>query len=461
MLLLSPRCFLVNFIPHGHCYLWKPGLVSLHIVSDLLITFAYYSIPILLLYFVRKRQDLPFNWMFVLFGAFIVACGTTHMIEIWTLWHPHYWLSGILKLVTAVISVSAAVQLVPLIPKALVLPSPAQLQAANKALETEIAERKLVEVALLQSEALLKEQATKLEQTLYKLQLTQAQLVHSEKMSSLGQMVAGIAHEINNPVNFIYGNITHATEYTKELVNVLSLYQEHYPNPVPEIQEVAEAIDLDFLIEDVPNLLASVKLGAERIRNLVLSLRNFSRLDEAEMKQVDIHEGIDNALLILQHRLKPTAGHTAIEVVKDYGKLPLVECYASQLNQVFMNILSNAIDAIEDFQQTQTAEAIAHRPPTIKICTEALENNHIVIRISDNGNGIAEKVQQRIFDPFFTTKSIGKGTGLGLSISYQIIEKHKGYIKCISAPGEGAEFLIEIPIWQTAPQCVLVHSELN
>jgi predicted ATPase/signal transduction histidine kinase len=295
----------------------------------------------------------------------------------------------------------------------------------------------------------LKEKNSQLENTLYELQQTQAQLVQSGKMSSLGQLVAGVAHEINNPVNFIYGNLTHANNYTQDLLKLLQLYQRHYPSPVPEVQAEAEAIDLNFLIEDLPNLLSSMKIGADRIKKIVASLRNFSRMDEAEVKAVNIHEGIDSTLMILQHRLKAGPEHAAIELVKAYGQLPLTECYAGQLNQVFMNILSNAIDALEEFNQQRTFEKSRTQPSQIQISTEVVGHNWIAIRIADNGPGISENVRARLFDPFFTTKPVGKGTGLGLSISYEIVvEKHGGKLYCQSAPGQGTEFVIEIPMQQ-------------
>jgi hypothetical protein len=292
------------------------------------------------------------------------------------------------------------------------------------------------------AEAKLKQQALELEQAFQELQRTQTQLIQSEKMSSLGQLVAGVAHEINNPVNFIYGNLRHANQYIEEIINLLKLYQIHYPNPVPEIQQETEAIDLDFLLEDLPKLHSSMKVGAERIRQIVASLRTFSRLDEAEFKRADIHEGIDSTLMILEHRLKVKPDRCAIAVIKEYGNLPLVQCYAGQLNQVFMNILANAIDALEDGIESDSSLS-----PKIRICTEISKSNKAIIRIVDNGLGMSEEVRQRLFDPFYTTKAVGKGTGMGLSISYQIItEKHGGTLQCISSPGQGAEFVIEIPV---------------
>jgi signal transduction histidine kinase len=285
--------------------------------------------------------------------------------------------------------------------------------------------------------------------TLEQLQHSQLKLVQSEKMSSLGQLVAGIAHEINNPVNFISGNLAHANEYTQHLLHQLCLYRQYYPNPLPEIQEQNEAIDLNFLLEDTPKLFSSMKMGAERICNIVAALRTFSHMDEAEYKSVNIHDGIDSTLMILQHRLKAKSNRPEIAVIKHYGDLPLVECYAGQMNQVFMNLLSNAIDALEERDQQRTLEDMQNAPSLIQIYTQRLGADAIAIRIVDNGQGIAETLRRRLFEPFFTTKPVGKGTGMGLSISYQIvIERHGGLLRCISSPGEGAEFMIELPLRQ-------------
>lgn len=305
------------------------------------------------------------------------------------------------------------------------------------AIRFNITERKKAEEALRQSEAKSRQQAEKLEIILQNLKLTQSQLVQSEKLSSMGQMVAGVAHEINNPVNFIHGNLSHASEYIHSLINTLRLYRQHYPNPIPEIQASAEDNDLDFLIEDLPKILDSMKLGTNRIRDIVLSLQNFSRLDEAGMNPVNIHEGIDSTLLILHNRLRGKSGQPKISVIKEYGNLPLVACYASQLNQVFMNLLSNAIDALEHQQS----------PRIITITTEQTSADSVLISIADNGCGIPEEVQKRLFEPFFTTKPVGKGTGLGLSIAHHIvIEKHHGQLKCISQRDQGTQFLISLPI---------------
>ena len=283
------------------------------------------------------------------------------------------------------------------------------------------------------------------------LQGTQAQLIQAEKMLSLSSMVAGVAHEINNPINFIYANLNYTNRYVKDLMELVILYQTYYPEPIPELQEKIEAIEIDFLLIDLPKVLASMQNGAERIRQIVISLRNFSRLDESEMKQVNIHEGIDNALLILNYRI-----NDQIKIITKYGDLPEIECYPAQLNQVFINILINAIDALEEvkinaqtkaeIKETNLCSVNSSFSPTIIISTEIVDSNYIRVGIWNNGPGIPPEIQRKLFDPFFTTKPPGKGTGLGLAIAYQIIAKHSGKIKVTSDSEQGAEFEIMLPI---------------
>ncbi|MGC9524496.1 MAG: PAS domain-containing protein [Limnospira sp.] len=312
----------------------------------------------------------------------------------------------------------------------------------------DVSDRKRAEEALRVSEARERARARQLEQTLKQLRQAQAQLIQTEKLSSLGQMVAGIAHEINNPVTFIYGNISYAGQYIRDLLKLVELYQKHYPDPVAPIGSHIEEIELGFIVDDLPKILSSMEVGANRIRQIVVSLRNFARLDEAEMKPVDIHEGIESALLILQHRLKGRVASTElpefpeIQVIREYGNLPQIECYAGQLNQVFMSILNNAIDAILEIENVRGLEGLK---PAIRIGTELLNSDWVSIRISDNGLGMSEEVRRRLFEPFFTTKPVGRGTGLGLAISYQIVAKHGGRLTCHSTPEIGSEFAIEIP----------------
>ncbi|MGP1371570.1 MAG: sensor histidine kinase [Almyronema sp.] len=330
-------------------------------------------------------------------------------------------------------------------------------------LRTLIAQMELQAQELRQSEAQASEKAVALEQTLHELQRTQIQLVHSEKMASLGQLVAGIAHEINNPTSFIAGNIQPAQSYAEGLLALLALYQGHYPQPAVEIQQKIAEIELAFVSEDFPRLLRSMQVGAARIAEIVRSLRIFSRKDSDSLKTADIHEGLDSTLLILRNRLKQQSNRPAIEVVRDYGDLPPVTCYCGQLNQVFMNILANAIDALEEslaqpkadngLLERQTASPavpvlLAPRGPNpkIQIQTQLLKPGWVSISIADNGPGMPETVRQKLFDPFFTTKDVGKGTGLGLSISYQIIvEQHQGQLSCTSTAA-GTVFVIELPI---------------
>jgi len=320
-------------------------------------------------------------------------------------------------------------------------------------LESDIATKefllKKVICELEESQTDLQQRSQDLENTLNSLHNMQAQMIQSEKMSALGQMVAGIAHEINNPVSFIYGNLSHLSQYTHDLLRLVQLYHRYFPNPPAEIQTERKTIDLEFLEKDAIMVLQSMNIGTDRIRDIVLSLRNFSRLDESEFKAVDIHEGIDNTLMILQHRLKATDKSPEIQVIRDYGNLSNVECYAGQVNQVFMNILVNAIDALGEFNAKRTYQEIRDNPCRITIRTSVVDSQWVKIAIADNGSGIPESIQKQIFNPFFTTKPVGKGTGMGMAISYQIItEKHRGKLEFFSTPGEGTEFVVQIPMQQ-------------
>ena len=291
-----------------------------------------------------------------------------------------------------------------------------------------------------------RQKSQELQTALRRLQQTQMQLVQTEKMSSLGQVLAGIAHEINNPVGFVAGNLCHVRGYVLDLLEIVQMYQEEYPNSPAKIQKQAEDIDLEFLAEDLPKLLNSMQTGCERIVEIIQALRNFSRTDEAKIKPADIHEGLETTLLMLNSRLKAKPNWQGIEVIKKYGELPKIKCHPGLLNQVFMNILANAMDALEE-SSSLAKNTTNSTFPTITIKTETIDNKTICIRIEDNGPGIPEDNIVRLFDPFFTTKPVGKGTGLGLSISHQIVvEKHNGKLQCLSEPGKGSEFIIEIPI---------------
>jgi len=315
-----------------------------------------------------------------------------------------------------------------------------ELEATTQKKETLLRQ---VILELRDSQATLESQSRELEQTCLDLQQAQIQLVQAEKMSSLGQLVAGVAHEINNPVNFIHGNIRHLETYLQDLLEFLALYESHYPQPVDEIRQAAEDLEIAYIKDDLTKILPSMSMGTERIRDIVLSLRNFSRMDEAECKAVNIHDGIESTLLILQHRLKSQSERPTIEVVREFAAMPPVECFAGQLNQVFMNIISNAIDALETSLKKNPK---VQKAPKIVLRTEAYADN-IVISITDNGMGMPAAVKDRIFDPFFTTKPVGKGTGMGMAISYQlVVEKHSGKIVCHSEEGIGTGFVITLPI---------------
>jgi len=327
-----------------------------------------------------------------------------------------------------------------------------ELAQQNQMLKQEIEEKNRAQTALQalteELEERVKARTLELEQAIADLQDAQVQLVQSEKMSTLGQLVAGVAHEINNPVGFIIGNLSHAQEYIEDMIEHLSLYQSCYPEPDPAIQDHYEEIELDYLLKDLPDLIASMHEGTDRIRNISQSLRTFSRSDTTSKVSCNIHEGIDSTLLILKHRLKATDERPAIAILKDYGELPEIPCYPGQLNQVFMNLLANAIDALDESNQGRTFQDIQAKPNQITIQTQlSPAQTEVMISIADNGKGIPQEIQDKIFDHLYTTKACGQGTGLGLSISRQIVEeKHGGKLACHSVSDRGSEFTITLPL---------------
>jgi two-component system, NtrC family, sensor kinase len=317
---------------------------------------------------------------------------------------------------------------------------PFQREEVFARIEVHLKLRRLQEALTQQNQELeqrVQERTSELTATLSELKNAQLQLVQSEKMSSVGQLIAGIAHEINNPIGFIKGNLNFASTSILDVIDCLKLYQEKLPEPGEEIEEKIEEINLEYLLHDIPKMLESMKVGTQRILGISQSLRTFSRADVDVAVLADLHEGLDSTLMLLQHRLKASSDRVEITVIKDYGDVPAIKCYLGQLNQVFMNILSNAIDALEE-------HLVPH--PTIRIET-AVGIHAIAIRIADNGIGIPEANKAKLFDPFFTTKPVGKGTGLGLSISHRIItEKHQGTLECHSAPGQGTSFVMQLPL---------------
>jgi signal transduction histidine kinase len=320
-----------------------------------------------------------------------------------------------------------------------------EIHDANKNLQREVVERMQIEDALRQSEEREREKATQLESTILELKRTQAQLIQTEKMSSLGQLAAGMAHEINNPVNFIHGNIRPIRDYTNDLLELIELFHQEYPDSTEAIEDFMDEIDLDFLRQDLNKALDSMQSGTERIHSIIKSLQNFSRLDEMGMKRVNLLDGLNSSLAMLRSRFKGNSKRPPIEVVGDFKELPPVMCYPSQINQTMINLIDNAIDAIEE--QYSTLSLPPQDSPKITIRTQTLDDDRVCISIADNANGMPPEVLECIFNPFFTTKPVGQGTGLGLSVAYQTIhENHDGQLLCTSVVGKGTEFQIVLPI---------------
>ncbi len=327
-----------------------------------------------------------------------------------------------------------------------ILVAPAMYLFVYRPLHKEIFQRIQIEAELRNFQGVLKQKAVELEETVIKLQQT-PELIQSEKMVSLERLVAGIAHEINNPITFVHNNLVHVEGYAQDLIETVKLYQESYPNHSDKIQDWEELADLSFVQKDLARTIESIKVGTQRVTDIVLALRDFSRLDESDSKTVDIHSGLDSTLLILQHRLQGVLNTLSIGVIKDYDTLPQVACFPRQLNQVFLNLLTNSIDAIELACAQGQYHHTIDKGGCITISTSLVNSQSIKIVIRDNGAGIPAKIQKKIFDPFFTTKPIGKGTGIGLSISYQIIVgQHRGRLECHSEEGRGSEFAIYLPL---------------
>ncbi|WP_044241027.1 ATP-binding protein [Flexithrix dorotheae] len=419
--------FAQNFMPHGHCYYWKPEILWLHVISDGLIFLAYFTLPIALGFFISKRKDLAqFKSIFILFSTFILLCGFTHIIEIYVVWNPMYRFSGIIKAITALVSVVTAVVAWPMIPLALALPSPSMLQKTNKELQKEIAKRKKIAIQL-------EEYQHELEATIEELKNTQAKLVQSEKMMSLSILTAGIAHEINNPVNFINAGVQGLKKQLKKIFMLIEEYKkinsENIQRKLQEIDQYEKQIQFEDTYQLLSKVLNNIEIGIKRTSNIVKGLNAFAQQDMKTIQNYKIQDGIDNTLGLLSHLIK-----NRIHIVKEYHTVSDFRVSPGLINQVWMNILLNAIQAID-----QDKEGII----TIKILQK---DDQVHVSIKDDGPGIPKEVKDQIFVPFFTTKEVGKGTGLGLYISQNIIEEIGGTIQVNSILGEGSEFRITIPV---------------
>jgi len=411
------RLLAVNgYLPHGFCINWSPLLIWTYVISDILIFLAYFSMPMALVYFARRRKDFPYRWLLWAFATFIMACGATHLMGAIVLWYPLYGLDAALKAFTALISVATAVILWPLIPQALKLPSPGQLKRVNEELQT-------VNTALLAEKA-------RQEELIRKLAEAHSQLLQSEKMASIGQLAAGVAHEINNPIGFVNSNLGTLQHYMVDLFKTLSAYEQSEGEMSTEtrgvLTKLKQQMDLTYLRDDTNNLLSESIEGLQRVKRIVQDLKDFSHVDETGKQYANLEQGLDSTLNVVWNELKYKA-----EVVKEYGGIPEIECIPSQLNQVFMNLLTNAAQAIE-----------AHGKITLRT---GHNGENVWVEVEDTGKGIQPEHLDRIFEPFFTTKPVGTGTGLGLSLSYGIVQQHGGRIEVSSEVGKGSVFRVVLP----------------
>ena len=417
-----------NFMPHGHCLLWRWDLLLMHVGSDVIIVLSYYAIPFALIYLVKKRKDLAFNWIFVMFGLFIFFCGTTHLVGIINVWHGYYFAEGLVKVATAAVSIATAVLMVPLIPKIMAIPSNAQLAEKNEELHQ-------AKQALEFSNQQLAHEKALLERTEMELRLAQ-------KLEAVGQLAAGVAHEINTPMQFIGDHIDFLKTAHHDLQTLLLKYKELHTvlnqSSMPEsilkdIENLEVQIDLPFLQQKCPQAFEKTQAGVERVSRIVQAMKEFAYPSQTKKAAADINQAIENTLIVAKNEYKYIA-----EVETELSSLPPVYCHIGDLNQVFLNLIVNAAHAID--AKGDTAKGL------IRIETRQ-DGGDVEIRIADSGTGIPQNIQSRIFDPFFTTKAIGKGSGQGLAIARSIVvDKHNGAITFATGENQGTTFIIRLPV---------------
>jgi signal transduction histidine kinase len=422
------------FIPHGHCYLWNPHLVWLHAVSDALIALSYYSIPITLVYFVQKRKDLPFNWIFLLFGAFIILCGSTHIMEIWTLWLPFYWQAGFVKAITALASVFTAVMLIPLVPQVLALPSPAQLEAANLALSAEITERKRAEAALRETVEQLQSEIAERQRVEKNLRAAQNQIIVQEKLASLGSLTAGIAHEIRNPLNFVNNFAQLSADLAQELSSEIDSQKSRLePSAIEYITDI---------LNDIERNVNKINEHGGRAARIVSNMLLHARGEKGEWSATDINTLVEEAIKLAYHGMRGNEPMFNVSLKTAYdNSIEQIKIVPPDINRALINILSNACYAVNE-KKKQMGDIFI---PELCVQTKNL-GERVEIEIQDNGFGIPQSALDKIFHPFFTTKPPGEGTGLGLSITHDIIvQQHRGELKVETAAGKSTTFIIILP----------------